>query len=40
MKLQNLKKEFFKLVHAYFVNKKLKDLYEEEFINYWENIFR
>ena len=29
----------FKLVHAYFVNKKLKELSEEEFINYWENIF-
>ena len=30
----------FKLVHAYFVNKKLKDLSEEDFINHWENIFR
>lgn len=27
------------LVHAYFVQKKLKDLSEDEFINYWENVF-
>jgi hypothetical protein len=40
MKYQNSKNEFFKLVHAYFVQKKLKDLSEEEFINHWENIFR
>ena len=40
MKLQNSKNEYFKLVHAYFVNKKLKDLSEEEFIKHWENIFR
>ena len=35
-------KSFFidELVHAYFVNKKLKDLSEEDFINHWENIFR
>ena len=40
MKYQNSKKESFKLVHAYFVHKKLKDLSEEDFINHWENIFR
>ena len=39
MKYQDSKKEFFKLVHAYFVNKKLKDLSEYEFINHWENVF-
>lgn len=35
-------KTFFidELVHAYFVNKKLKDLSEDEFIYPWENIFR
>ena len=32
--------ESFKLVQAYFVNKKLKDLSEENFIKHWENIFR
>lgn len=34
-------KTFFidELVHAYFVNKKLKELSEEEFIKHWENIF-
>ena len=26
----------FKLVHAYFVNKKLKELLEEDFINNWK----
>lgn len=40
MKLQNLKMKDFELVHAYFVNKKLKELSEEEFIKHWENIFR
>lgn len=40
MKYQNSKKESFKLVHAYFLNKKLKYLSEDDFINYWENIFR
>ena len=29
----------FKLFNAYFVNKKLKELSEEEFIKHWENIF-
>ena len=29
----------FKLVHAYFVSKKIKELSEEDFINHWENIF-
>ena len=35
-------KTFFidELVHAYFVNKKLKELSEYDFINHWENIFR
>ena len=34
-------KTFFidELVHAYFLNKKLKELSEEEFIKHWENIF-
>ena len=46
VKLPKIKKHdaktFFidELVHAYFVNKKLKDLSEEDFINHWENIFR
>lgn len=45
VKLPKIKKHdaktFFidELVHAYFVNKKLKEQSEEEFINYWENIF-
>ena len=39
MKFQNLKEESFKLVHVYYMNKKLKDLSEDEFINHWENIF-
>ena len=45
VKLPKIKKHdaktFFidELVHAYFVNKKLKDLSEEDFINHWENIF-
>ena len=46
VKLPKIKKHdaktFFidELVHAYFLNKKLKELSEEEFINHWENIFR
>lgn len=45
VKLPKIKKHdaktFFidELVNAYFVNKKLKELSEEEFINHWENIF-
>ena len=45
VKLPKIKKHdaktFFidQLVHAYFVNKKLKELSEEEFIKHWENIF-
>ena len=45
VKLPKIKKHdaktFFidELVHAYFVNKKLKELSEEEFIKHWENIF-
>lgn len=46
VKLPKIKKHdaktFFidELVHAYFVNKKIKELSEEDFINHWENIFR
>ena len=38
MKQQNSKMKENKLVHAYFVQKKLKDLSEEEFINNWEKL--
>ena len=46
VKLPKIKKHdaktFFidELVHAYFVQKKLKELSEEDFIKHWENIFR